>query len=337
MATTMDPLASFTHLLDNIPSWLSKLDDLSTQVTEQHANFQQLTHSAELKLVRQKTGSTESLRPQDKTETPEDRRDKAVEVTVTSVLPNQPQHNQADNAIALKVAQRKRKPASALSAASGPIKHRTRSMVIVYYDSAVQEAFEFLVRNIAGARNNLRKGQAAASFKSRMASLGMASSPFSVGGRRETIDPKMMLRRTNRTASTDNATSAFDVADKNLEKAQALCESAAHQFLRDGNCNEEIQSTKQNFESCLEVAQREVERLRDEQERHAPEKENIEENGNEVNIKETVHNNLPPRFEPPITKPVHFAGIGTIEVDDNTDAESVHIDLSAIRRTTRRV
>ena len=332
----MEPLASFTHLLDNVPSWLSKLDDLSTQVTEQHATFLQLTRSTELKLVRQKTGSTESLRPQDKIETPEDRRDKAVEVTVTSVSPDQPQHYQADDPPVVKEAHRKRKPASALSAASGPMKHRTRSMVIVYYDSGVQGAFESLVRNIAGARNNLRKGMAAASFKSRMNSLGMAGSPFTVGGGRKTIDPKSMLRRTNPTTSTDGATSAYDVADKNLEKAQALCESAAHQFLRDGNCVDEIQGTKKNFESCLEVAKKEVERLRAEKEQMASEEETFEENGNEVNMEGAVHNNISSRVEPPTTKPVHFAGIGTIEVDDNADAESVHIDLSAIRRTTRR-
>ncbi|KAL8832221.1 MAG: hypothetical protein Q9191_000391 [Dirinaria sp. TL-2023a] len=335
MATTMDALASFTHLLDNLPSWLSKLDDLSTQITEQHANFLQLTRSTELKLVRQKTGSTESLRPQDKIDAPEDRRDKAVEVTVTSVPPDQPQHHPADQTTVVKEAHRKRKPASALSATSGPIRHRTRSMVIVYYDSVVQEAFESLVRNIAGARNNLRKGRTAASFKSRMTSLGMGSSPFSVGGGRETIDPKMMLRRTKPTASTDSATSAFDVADKNLEKAQTLCESAAHQFLRDGNCVEEIQGTKQSFETCLEVAKKEAKRLRDEKELDPTEEETFGDNGNEINTERPVHDNLSPRVEPP-TKPVHFAGFGTIEVDDNTDAESVHIDLSAIRRTTRR-
>ena len=332
----MDALASFTHLLDNLPAWLSKLDELSTQVTEQHANFLQLTHSSELKLVRQKTGSTESLRPHDKNEAPEDRKDKAIEITVTSVSPDQPQQYQANDVVAVKEMHRKRKPGSALSAASGPTRYRSRSMVIVYYDSDVQDAFESLVRNIAGARNNLRKGRAAASFKSRIASLGMGSSTFPAGGGRGIIDPKTMMRRTTPPASAGSAASSFDMVDKNLEKAQALCESAAHQFLRDGNCVEEIQGTKENFKSCLEVAKKEVERLREEKEQNSSEGEGDEEKSDTISTERAVQTSLPPKFGPSATKPVHFAGIGTIEVDDNTDAEPIHIDLSTIRRTIRR-
>ncbi len=61
---------------------------------------------------------------------------------------------------------RKRKTASLASnnteTGAGPTKYRTRSMIIVYYDSAVQLAFEELVKFVSASRNAMRKGKMAA-------------------------------------------------------------------------------------------------------------------------------------------------------------------------------
>jgi hypothetical protein len=57
---------------------------------------------------------------------------------------------------------RKRKTESLASAESLVPKYRTRSMIIVYYDSAVQTAFEDLVKFVSGSRNAMRKGKMAA-------------------------------------------------------------------------------------------------------------------------------------------------------------------------------
>ena len=57
---------------------------------------------------------------------------------------------------------RKRKTESLASAESQIPKYRTRSMIIVYYDSAVQTAFEDLVKFVSGSRNAMRKGKMAA-------------------------------------------------------------------------------------------------------------------------------------------------------------------------------
>ena len=53
----------------------------------------------------------------------------------------------------------KRKPESIISGESALPKYRTRSMIIVYYDSAVQSAFEELVKFVSGSRNAMRKGK----------------------------------------------------------------------------------------------------------------------------------------------------------------------------------
>ncbi|KAK0120355.1 hypothetical protein ONS95_011758 [Cadophora gregata] len=57
---------------------------------------------------------------------------------------------------------RKRKTESLASGESVAPKYKTRSMIIVYYDSAVQTAFEDLVKFVSGSRNSMRKGKMAA-------------------------------------------------------------------------------------------------------------------------------------------------------------------------------
>ena len=353
MPQTMDALKSFSYLIDNLPLWLTKLDELSVQVTEQHTRFTRLTQYTEVKLARKKHDSTESLRPKanDKPEPT------AIVVTDTSVPPSsQPV---SSNAVILKDTTRnilrKRKPGSALSGASGPQRYRTRSMIVVYYDSVIQDAFEQLVRNIAGARNNLRKGKTAASFKNRMAAMGIGigigGDPAGGAGRFPLLDPKMRLKiGINRQIPGLEGTTtdaAFETMDRDLEKAQSLCEVAAHQMLRDGDCREEIGETKERFENCLKTAKEEAEKMREKEAREkeaealeaAEEAQKPEEvvqvTTSEPPRPEPVEIFLPEKVEHPMIKDSTFAGTGAIEVDNESDASSIKIDLSAIRRTRR--
>jgi hypothetical protein len=57
---------------------------------------------------------------------------------------------------------RKRKTESLASGESKAPKHKTRSMIIVYYDSTVQTAFEDLVKFVTLSRGMMRKGKMAA-------------------------------------------------------------------------------------------------------------------------------------------------------------------------------
>ena len=221
-------------------------------------------------------------------------------------------------------------------------------MVVVYYDSAIQEAFESLVRSIAGARNTLRKGKTTASFKARMSSLGMDDDPFAGATRFKMMAPKMM--RPGVTSSrlgpdllSDSKGSCFEDADKDLETAQNLCEVAAHQFLRDGDCRHEIEGTRKRFEACLAVAKHEVERLQEEDTgEKAEEVVDDQSTLGQLGIisrtpapKDSVDVTVESKLEPSPLKQIHLPGTGTIEIDDGSEVESVHIDLSAIRRTRR--
>ena len=345
----MDALKSFAHLTDNVPHWLQKLNALSAQVAEQHQRFTRLSQAqtAETRLSK-KHDSTESLRP------PKDEqdfrvKDTVIKITETSVPPSDTpptSYPAVKSAVLEKDFPRKRKSGSAeFSNTSGPPRYRTRSMTVVYYDSAIQEALESLVRDIAGARNNLRKGRTAATFKARMISMGMDDSDGT--DCQSMLNPKSMVKSAPR-GTQPNLNRAFDQADKELEAAQGLCEVAAHQFLRDGDCKEELLGTRQKFEECLKIAKEEVEACKRKAEDSRPD-EKSETEGKEMN---SVESRVMLPIDPPneahapisIVEKVQAArtptvptltSSGTIEVDDNCDTDSIHIDLSAFRRTRR--
>ncbi|MCJ1466359.1 hypothetical protein MMC07_004978 [Pseudocyphellaria aurata] len=347
----MDALTSFINLTDSIPEWLIKLDQLAAQVAEQHARFATLTHLTQLKL-RRKHDSTESLRPGPDDRTPprtnhdpngsasgnnkKDPIDTAMAVDTPMPLGQLDISNSyIDSTVILREVRRKRKPRSSFSGASGPRQYRTRSMIIVYYDSAIQEAFESLVRSIASARNNLRKGKTAISFKARMAALGMDETLF--GGPGDLgLNPKVIRSRLQRTSPHTSHTEyvpAFDEVDQHLEAAQSLCEVAAHQFLRDGDCSDEIEGTRTRFQNCLGVAQREADALRQQKSQESP--ESVAEDQAEDQPDEPKVIALDEKVDLSAASPVTYANVGTIEVDNESDASSVQIDLKAFRRARR--
>ncbi|KAL8669326.1 MAG: hypothetical protein Q9168_006082 [Polycauliona sp. 1 TL-2023] len=344
MAEPMDALKSFTHLTDNVPEWLSKLDQLTVQVADQRARFSRMSHSHFTRYrLAKKHDSTESLRP------PKDDLEDDVDAAAPTPTPapllladtlvpptSTPPTSQPNTTTTTlpKEIQRKRKPASNLSVASGPQKYRTRTMIIVYYDSAIQAAFEDLVRCIAGARNNLRKGKTAATFKARMLSMGMgdgdnaASYPI--------LNPKMMIKRLPRSSPPPGACPRFDQADGDLDAAQNLCEVAAHQFLRDGDCEEELEGTRKRFEDCLKVAQEEVDKLKMEKEQQDPAADPSVEGAAPIKAPTEPVTTAAQKLEMPRIPVVPtLTTNGAIEVDDESDGSSIHIDLTAFRRTRR--
>ena len=343
MASNMDALQSFVHLNDSVPSWLSKLNELTVSVTEHNARFLEMARFGST-LLPKKSGSTESLR-----EGPIHHYAVEGETAATATeiyVPPNPSHQCISHASRARIAAnhstlvRKRK-GSNISAISGQPRYRTKSMVVVYYDSAVQESFESLFRSIAGARNNLRKGKSAASLKAHIASLGIEQSSTPARGAIAILNPQMMKAGLGRRAlgpdlGADDKLSTFDEADKDLEITQSLCEVAAHQFLRDGDCRLEIEGMRKKFENCRVIAKREVERLKEEESREQKEKE--------VEAKPAQEEQLPvityieTKMDHPLPlKEINFTGTDVIEIDDGHDAESVHIDLSAFRTRIRRV
>lgn len=55
----------------------------------------------------------------------------------------------------------------------------------------------------------------------------------------------------------------FDELDKSLESVQSMCEHAAHQFLRDGDCSDEVVSIKDRLSGTKTSAEKEIQRMLD--------------------------------------------------------------------------
>lgn len=166
-------------------------------------------------------------------------------------------------------------------------------MIIVYYDSAVQTAFEDLVKFVSQSRNAMRKGKMAAKMaemrkaaekevedeeqgtadeekvgdepamprlqyrSSRQAGLG-ANAPKDRGSGM----PVGMLRGYRRSGGLGGGPDVFDELDKSLEWCQSQCEKAAHQFLREGECGTEINNIKTKLLEVKAGAEKETEKLR---------------------------------------------------------------------------
>ena len=337
----MGTIDTFTKLSKDIPDWLSKLDDLSKQVANQNKRFDRLSACPGQQLFKSKTGSTESLRPQEDV----DNSTRGLESHADTSPPcsEAQSHTQAhtprkapEAMLGPKRSQRKRKSASSLFAASGPARYRTKSMIIVYYDSAIQEGFESLVRFIASTRNALRKGKLEAGYRARLSSLGMEESPFPAGGEFGMLDPRGFRPRLERKPVTadllqeEASVPVIEVIDQDLEKAQGYCEIAAHQYLRVGHCDREISGSQERFKKCLELSGNELRRIQHAQQNALQqEKRPMEQHKGATDAQCTS----PEKPESQVTKPTQQPSMDVIEVDDDSDDGSIQIDLSAFRRT----
>ncbi|KAL1838314.1 hypothetical protein VTJ49DRAFT_2804 [Mycothermus thermophilus] len=336
-------MEALRNIITNVPEWLHKLDELDSQIAQRQIELAKWAQENEKKSgpksIRNK-GSTESLRPRDEPEAhpsdptspppstpPQKAADDAAAKTGAKEppVPPSPSDSQTPSAVQRQASQmraagqararatlRKRhRTDSMLSAEGAAPKYRSRSMIIVYYDSYVQEIFENLVKFVSSSRNLMRKAKTAARFAQikRMAELetpdddanaNANSNPTSTSpgdGPIAAADPAeaasemplpfVSTRRMGpgsgyvpRTAAFARAGArgtgrggapsilgggppdVYDELDKGLEYVQSMCEQAAHQFLRDGDCNEEVNKIKKRLAETKELADKEMERVK---------------------------------------------------------------------------
>ncbi|KAI1163272.1 hypothetical protein F5B18DRAFT_323741 [Nemania serpens] len=348
----MDPLDS---VISNVPEWLKRLEELNGQIEQRQRDLAKFSGarppSASARSIRNR-GSTESLRPQDDgaafpTPDPiiDPTTDQPPRPIITAIPPQTPNGRRRSNgqhppstpasdpwtgsslvrhtnelvATAQRRARatvRKRQKTDSMISTEGPTpKYRTRSMVMVYYDSYVQSFFEELVKFVSAQRNLMRKAKMAAKVAHirRLAELEMPedddddegselnpgneliaaaplvpASTLRQGGPEEMRRPYLTTRsyggalrnpafnlmpgRGMRTSALNGALGVFnergdiwDDLDKGLEYVQGVCERAAHQFLRDGDCNQEIERIKTRLVKVQESAVQEKERVSAEQ------------------------------------------------------------------------
>ena len=237
----MGTTESLRFVVENSPAWIDRLDELTAQIATRQLELSELASRP----LKQRHASTESLRPKANLDDVETRLEQH-----NPELVRQAREHQA------RQLRRKRKTGSIASNGSGASTYRTRSMIIVYYDSAVQEAFEMIVRSIGTARNNIRKGKMAAKLKQMTAVVDdMDSDPDSV----DNFRAKIAYTRTTKPKGAA-AQNVYEQIDLGLDFAQAQCERAAHQFLRDGDCAEEILLIRNKALEITSLAAEELER-----------------------------------------------------------------------------
>jgi hypothetical protein len=268
------------NLVNNVPDWLQRLDDLSGQIDRRQAELAAVAaaegKSPKAKSLRNK-GSTESLKPKDDPpvvhaeasadeDTPQDTTAQTPTKTSDPPKVHTPSpasiHQQQEiikTAQARARAQVRKKPKSPsmMSTEDTPAAYRTRSMIIVYYDSYVQGFFDELVRFVSSSRNLMRKAKMAA----RVAQIKkLAEQDVSEDGNNDDALPSLRYMSSRRfgpmsiarPGAGDQPPDVYDNLDKGLEFVQSLCEHGAHQFLRDGDCNDEISKVQKRLAEVLE-------------------------------------------------------------------------------------
>lgn len=167
-------------------------------------------------------------------------------------------------------AKKRTRSTSIISADGVQTAYRTRTMIIVYYDSYVQGFFDELVRYISMSRNLLRKAKVAARM-AQIKKLADIDSSNTADGEESLPSLRYMSSRRFGPAGiraglggipgNNEPPDIYDTLDKGLETVQSTCEHGAHQFLRDADCNEEIKKTKNKLREVLATAEKETERV----------------------------------------------------------------------------
>ncbi|KAI9038033.1 uncharacterized protein KD926_011371 [Aspergillus affinis] len=317
-AGPMDALEAFSHLSKNLPQWITRLSELATYTAAKHAEYaEDFKKHAVAKPRRRKNSSIYSIR------TDEGVPDGSTPAAIDSK--NNPS----------RIPRKRGTDEASIDDDDHYSYVSARHNLIIQYDGHTQKSLEEMVRHIGTARNNIRRGRMS------QLPLGGFSSGAGAFGRsaRRNEGPRLMsstadvsedqLLSNIRSARAQKLPgpsmtipkdSSFDVAEKHLELAHSMCETAAYQVLRSGDCSSQLGSVEDKFKSLLDLANKEVKRLEAEQSNTESEDE-AEAEAEELAPVKTE--DRPPAFS------------GEIEVDDGS--ESVEsLDLTAFRATRLR-
>lgn len=351
-----DITKAFTFLQDTIPQWLQDVANVEEKVTNMQEEISTVAVSTS-PFAKGKTGSMESIRP-------EKLRTVAEDVTSSNPTPINP------------LGSRKRKSPSVTSGhASGPIKYRPKTMVVVNYDGDMQKSFELLVRGLATGRNMLRKAKMEAKMAELAAIAGPSDDEDDDDEEEEHImskisyRPQMASLRMRAAARLGGARSGlggsrappaelFETTDTTLEQAQELCEKSAHLTLRDGDCRTELKLVRMHLENALSTARTEANKCAASQQQPTQKPQDQETSDTSVSSMQPSYKRhfpsmsaLRPASDPeaklepvliqstiraPAAAPIIEPKTMDIEVDDDDEDEDTDFVMPPVRFTSRR-
>ncbi|KAJ5599767.1 hypothetical protein N7450_000834 [Penicillium hetheringtonii] len=331
MASSMDALGAFSHLQTNLPTWITRISELADHAAARHAEYSEAyRRHASYKPRRRKNSSVCSIHTDDFVPLA-NREDPKAEEAVEDIPPET-----RDTTTPNQQAGRKRGTDEAPSHRLGGPTH-------------IQ-----IVKEIGIARNNIRRGKMASMPRTGLRAGLLNRSAAIAGGEPSALSSLACVRSTRTGAGLVGVTgsttgikkeSPFDYTDKQLELAHGLCETAAYQVLRSGDCGTELDGVEEKFKMMLEMVDKEVERLKEEKQKQ--EEEQAKSTSEETEEEEATPA-APPN--PAAARLARIAAIsakakqpstsetpGAIEVDDTSSISAESIDLSAFRSSRIRV
>lgn len=334
MASTglKDALAAFSHLAENLPTWINELSDLQLHTDAKRQEFiEDFKKHGTVKARRRKGSSLCSIRTDKK------KKEQAPPEPEEQVAPEQP--NEAAHGGPKSRNPRKRHHPDDSSAVSvNQSIASTRHNLIIHYDCHTQDLLTEMVKRISHSRNKLR---AARRSQGPPAGLGRGRLLSSRALRMRRMNNALLNSvvdseeedngQTNSGAASDpdeppKLDMPFESVDKMLEVAHSLCETAAYHFLRMGDCSKELHGIKESFISSKDTSAAHVDR--------------IKEHMKQYNLSEAEPKPPQPaqaeswKPKPAGENGVAQASLGAIEVDDDDSTESAEpVDISAFRVT----
>jgi hypothetical protein len=301
LSNSTDALGAFSHLSENLPSWITQLSDLRGHTASKRQEYIDAfkIHGTVRKRER-KNSSVCSIRTDDPGKL--DPGDVSTQGTADAI--HDGTHNHAGQ--------------SSLNA---------RYNLIIHYDGHTQKVLEEIVRSIGTARSNIRRGKMAQLPLTGFRSGGMLSKTMMAANSSNALlnkvedsdDPGANSRPPQKDPP-------FESADKLLEVTHSHCEAAAYAFLRVGDCGMELNGIEENLNSLLGMATAEVERLGEQRKEEGLDMEDDSEEEEEEAPAAESKLAADDDDEPP------QASSGAIEVDDDaSSASSASIDMSAFR------
>ncbi|KAK0253838.1 hypothetical protein B0A54_13392 [Friedmanniomyces endolithicus] len=265
-----DALICIKSLLQSIPTWIADMESIladakakQEQILFEHQPITQpldeLEYPAEPKHAPSILSSVHTRRTGGLEE--ETRHDEERGDSQAPLLRKQLPHFTGSDA--LRMSQRKRKTASVCSGdESGPRKYRSRALVVIYYDGDTQKRLETLVHNIGLGRNAVKRGSAGTTMIRLHRAVPNSGDGTSSSDEEGTSDlSKLEYKSTRPVQGRDGNGLGADLADRIetcLELGQSLCERAAHQVLRDGDCASELSNATKHLNEARDLAEAEL-------------------------------------------------------------------------------
>ena len=301
-----EALACFQSVLDSVPGWIADLEKI-LETSRQRQNALMSADQPTRLPTRSPRSSTSSV---------------GSKRRLLDEGTHRPQPR-LTNSDALRLSQRKRKTASVCSARSGPSEYRSKSMVVVYFDGETQKQFEGLVRMVGTCRNAIRKGKLSAKLDT-LSRSGSSSSQNSTTSGEETVKGLGTFRYTTTTTyrrqdglfnGRPDGTASFDNVDGFLERAQILCERAAHQLLRDGECTPEVHKARDLLNDACHAVRSELPTLQKRAERAA--RRRLRDDEEALLDEKAAQDQARPVVNAVILDDTSFPSDGALEVDDD--------------------